>query len=145
MISFFFGRSNALEGYSHDSASSGYITAQSSPGAFNLPDDVPAHQGRIAMSNRHNLRLLDESKPSPISTLLLVKQAELGRIIKDIQSAVQPDKQAKFGGNDYWAEASYTKLNARLCNWHESLPSELRWSRWSSNLDELEPSLASLL
>ena len=88
------------------------------------------------MPNRHISRPFDEPKPYSISTLLLVKQAELGTIIKDIQSAVQ--------SND-WAETSYTKLNARLCTWHESLPSELRWSRWSSNLEELDPGLATLL
>lgn len=79
-----------------------------------------------------------------VSTLLLAKQAELGRIIQEIQSQVHFPCGRSRHGSEYWLQAVYIKLNARLWGWHDSLPGAMRWNRWSSNLDEVDPSLANL-
>ncbi len=79
-----------------------------------------------------------------VSTLLLTKQAELGQIIKEIQSQVHFPGRGARRGSEYWLQALYNKLNARLWSWHDSLPGAMRWNRWSSNLDEVDQSLANL-
>ncbi|KAK1961206.1 hypothetical protein LY78DRAFT_673452 [Colletotrichum sublineola] len=43
-----------------------------------------------------------------------------------------------------WNEVSLSKLNARLVACHEALPGEMRWKRWSTNKDVLQPSVACL-
>lgn len=87
---------------------------------------------------------IDDGATYPVTTLLMIKQAELGSIIKEIQLTMLSARKTRTPGNDHWVEALYTKMNARLCNWHNLLPSEMRWSRWSSNHEELDPSHATL-
>ncbi|OAG39036.1 hypothetical protein AYO21_06756 [Fonsecaea monophora] len=85
----------------------------------------------------------DDRDQSHASTLLLTKQAELGNIIKDIQLQVHCKRKLHLL-SEYCLQALYNKLNARLWSWYDSLPGDMRWSRWSSNLEEVEPSLANL-
>ncbi|KIW77093.1 hypothetical protein Z517_09539 [Fonsecaea pedrosoi CBS 271.37] len=85
----------------------------------------------------------DDRDQSRVSTLLLTKQAELGNIIKDIQLQVHCKRKLHLL-SEYCLQALYNKLNARLWSWYDSLPGDMRWSRWSSNLEEVEPSLANL-
>ncbi|KIX97485.1 uncharacterized protein Z520_06937 [Fonsecaea multimorphosa CBS 102226] len=85
----------------------------------------------------------DDPDQPDVPTLLLTKQAELGKIITDIQLQVHSKRKLRHL-SEYWHQALYNKLNSRLWSWHDSLPGDMRWSRWSSNLEEVEPSLANL-
>jgi hypothetical protein len=76
--------------------------------------------------------------------LLLVKQAELSNIINDVQTSILSSKRRILQRPDHWVVAVYNKLNAELWSWHDSLPGEMRWNKWSSNLEVVDPSLASL-
>jgi hypothetical protein len=77
-------------------------------------------------------------------TLLLQKQAQLGKVIEEIQCQSHFSPRKPLCQSASWMGVVYSKLNARLLGWYDSLPGELRWSRWSSNLDTLEPDLATL-
>lgn len=79
-----------------------------------------------------------------VTTLLLSKQGELGSIIRDIQIQVHCPSRKSSCGPGYWREALYHKLNASLWRWYDSLPGEMRWNRWSSNLEDVDPGLANL-
>jgi len=81
---------------------------------------------------------------SSVSTVLLVKQAELSNIIADMQRQILSTRRKVLHRPDHWYDALYNKLNAQLWRWHDSLPGELRWNRWSSNLEMVDPSLSPL-
>lgn len=79
----------------------------------------------------------------PVSTTSLVKQAELAQIVHEIQSQalISPRSQTAVGHS---LQAIYTKLNTKLSLWYDTLPGELRWSRWSSSLEDVDPGHADL-
>lgn len=77
-------------------------------------------------------------------TLLLVKEAELGRIITEAQSQIHLGGRSCAHSSGHWAQALYSKLNARLWSWHDSLPGEMRWNKWSPNTEDVDPALANL-
>ncbi|KIW25811.1 uncharacterized protein PV07_08954 [Cladophialophora immunda] len=93
--------------------------------------------------DQHRKSSFDDRDQSYVPTLLLIKQAELGNVIKDIQLQVHC-KRKLHHLSEYYLQALYNKLNARLWSWYDSLPGDMRWSRWSSNFEEVEPSVANL-
>ncbi|KAK5458234.1 hypothetical protein LTS15_004314 [Exophiala xenobiotica] len=120
------------------------------------PKNLDSHISHPAPMNASPLRtsISPVTPPRPIQlphgdsiaacTLLLQKQAQLGKVIEEIQCQSHFSTRKPLCQSASWIEAVYSKLNARLLGWYDSLPGELRWSRWSSNLDTLEPDLATL-
>ena len=90
------------------------------------------------------LQHLEDSERTPDSAVLITMQAELGRIIEDIQAQPLNSSHASRSAAGCWVDAVYRELNARLWNWHDSLPGEMRWNRWSCQKQDVDPSLALL-
>jgi hypothetical protein len=81
---------------------------------------------------------------SPDSAVFINMQAELGRIIEDIQTQALNSSHASRSAAGCWVDAVYREFNARLWKWHDSLPGEMRWNRWSARKNDVDPSLVSL-
>lgn len=81
--------------------------------------------------------------PSAIPTFSL-KQLELSKIIHNTQSFILSSRSTSTDGQNYGTEAQYTRINTRLNHWHNTLPSEMRWSKWCTNLEPVDQSLATL-
>lgn len=85
-----------------------------------------------------------ETSVNPISVSR--QQAELCNIINDM---LLPSQSAWRGSTPLvsvhrWTDVVISELNARLCGWHNNLPSDLRWNRWGSCFDTIDPSIAAL-
>ncbi|KIX10471.1 uncharacterized protein Z518_01554 [Rhinocladiella mackenziei CBS 650.93] len=144
MLSLFFGRSPMMDECEPHSHTTCPVSSVSSSAKVTGPDELLSFhlwERWVSQQSANNLEDLDVS---PVSTLLLTKQAELGSIIKEIQLRVHSANRKSHRGSEFWLEALYNKMNARLWSWHNSLPGEMRWSRWGSNLEEVNPSIATL-
>lgn len=140
----FFGRPTIWDDDLSEASQTSYMTPEPSPKAIHRTDDLVMERIRPQPSSRQPPSPFTKLDASSVTTFLLVKQAELGRIIKEIQLTMLSVWKMRITNKRAWVEAMYTKLNARLCNWHDLLPSGMRWSRWTSNCEELHPSLATL-
>ncbi|KAL6242762.1 hypothetical protein RBB50_010408 [Rhinocladiella similis] len=76
-------------------------------------------------------------------SLLLQKQAQLATIVGDFQNHTYFSRRRPPRRSEAVNGSVHNKLNARLLGWYNSLPSELRWSRWTSNIEILDPGLAT--
>ncbi|KAK2009305.1 hypothetical protein LZ32DRAFT_426089 [Colletotrichum eremochloae] len=93
----------------------------------------------------HDLGFLQTVQPAgPSLTSMFNQFVELGRIVHDMLSKTFAPRKMKDPLARRWNEVSLSKLNARLVAWHEALPGEMRWKRWSTNKDVLQPSVACL-
>lgn len=148
MFSLFFGRSSILEEDDFDTGDFENIAKDSA-------NIVPWAKADVISSEAMHASTLSEPKLpiygrprelqwSPVSTLLFVKQGQLSNIISAMQRQVLCSPRKFPYRSDYWYDALYNKLNAQLWSWHDSLPGELRWNKWSSNLQMGDPSLTSL-
>ncbi|KAK6956886.1 hypothetical protein Daesc_002168 [Daldinia eschscholtzii] len=43
-----------------------------------------------------------------------------------------------------WTTSVLQQLNARLISWHEALPMDMRWKKWFTNRDRLQPNVTVL-
>ncbi|KAL3428519.1 transcription factor [Phlyctema vagabunda] len=96
------------------------------------PVDIYLHTPK---SNSDDLTSIAMS-PAPFS--VIEKQYELARIIDDLMASTR----CKRAEHPSWQ--SVERLNVRLCAWHESLPTQLRWNRWTSSLDDIDLGVAGL-
>lgn len=144
MMCLFLGRPTTWDDDPFEPSTYCYMTPEPSPQTTNPVDERAAKPDLLRKSNRPHPRTIEGVDAWPVTTLLITKQAELGKIIKEVQLTMVSAQRMPTAGNDHWVEALYTKLNARLCNWHNLVPSEMRWSRWSSSFEELDPGLATL-
>lgn len=87
---------------------------------------------------------LPDSDSAGFGTLLLRKQAQLATIVGEMLCQTHLSTRRLSRHSQTSIGALYNKLNASLLGWHNSLPSELRWSRWTSNLVTLDPGLATM-
>ncbi|KDN70456.1 putative fungal specific transcription factor domain-containing protein [Colletotrichum sublineola] len=93
----------------------------------------------------HDLGFLQTVQPAgPSLTSMFNQFVELGRIVHDMLSKTFAPRKMKDPLARRWNEVSLSKLNARLVACHEALPGEMRWKRWSTNKDVLQPSVACL-
>ncbi|WDK11021.1 fungal specific transcription factor domain-containing protein [Colletotrichum graminicola] len=93
----------------------------------------------------HGLGFLQTGQPGgPRLTPWFNQMLELGRIVHDMLSKTFAPKKMKDPSARRWNELSLSKLNARLVAWHEALPSEMRWKKWTTNKDVLQPHVACL-
>lgn len=148
MFSLFFGRSSILEEDDFDTIdleSTANDSANIVPWA--MADLVRCNKMRASTLSEPQIPVYErpqEIQWSPVSTLLLVKQGQLSNIISAMQRQVLSSPRKSPYRSDHWYDALYNKLNAQLWSWHDSLPGELRWNKWSSNLQMVDPSLTSL-
>ncbi|TDZ41424.1 putative transcriptional regulatory protein [Colletotrichum trifolii] len=106
------------------------------------PQDSPIWENWLATHNLERLKDVDANGPS--LTLLFNQQIELGRIVDDMLSTTFAPRKRTDAHARKWTEVSLNKLNARLVAWHEALPSNMRWKKWFTNKDVLEPGVAIL-
>ncbi|KAL2878695.1 hypothetical protein SGCOL_005919 [Colletotrichum sp. CLE4] len=93
----------------------------------------------------HDLDFLKTMRPAgPKLTLLFNQQIELARIVHDMLSQTFAPKKMKDPAARRWNEVSLNKLNARLVAWHEALPTNMRWKKWFTNKDILQPNVSIL-
>ncbi|KAI1623221.1 fungal-specific transcription factor domain-containing protein [Exophiala viscosa] len=147
MFSLFFGRSPTLEEEDFDTDLDSVACGSGNP-SLTPESDLASSKGPYTSSWLNQTSSvaggLPEMDQSFVSTVLLVKQAELSNIIADMQRQILSTRRRLLYRPDHWYDALYNKLNARLWRWHDSLPGELRWNRWSSNLEMVDPSLSPL-
>ncbi|KAF9869953.1 transcription factor [Colletotrichum karsti] len=107
-----------------------------------LPHDPPVWENWLFS---HDLGFLKTVRPAgPKLTLLFNQQIELARIIHDMLSTTFAPKKKNDSHARRWTEVSLNKLNARLVAWHEALPTNMRWKKWFTNKDNLQPNVAIL-
>ena len=93
----------------------------------------------------HDMSFLKTIRPAgPKLTLLFNQQVELGRIIHDMLANVFAPKRKGAAKSKRWTTAALQQLNARLLSWHEALPADMRWKKWFTNRDRLQPNVAVL-
>ncbi|KAK1448045.1 fungal specific transcription factor domain-containing protein [Colletotrichum cuscutae] len=107
-----------------------------------LPHDPPIWENWLFS---HDLGFLKTMRPAgPKLTLLFNQQIELARIVHDMLSQTFVPKKMKDPAARRWNEVSLNKLNARLVAWHEALPTNMRWKKWFTNKDILQPNVSIL-
>ncbi|KAK1454993.1 fungal specific transcription factor domain-containing protein [Colletotrichum melonis] len=107
-----------------------------------LPHDPPIWENWLFS---HDLGFLKTMRPAgPKLTLLFNQQIELARIVHDMLSQTFAPKKMKDPAARRWNEVSLNKLNARLVAWHEALPTNMRWKKWFTNKDILQPNVSIL-
>ncbi|KAI1380513.1 hypothetical protein F4677DRAFT_261754 [Hypoxylon crocopeplum] len=107
-----------------------------------LPHDPPIWDNWLEI---HDMSFLKTVRPAgPKLALLFNQQVELGRIIHDMLSNVFAPKRKSALKSKRWTTAALQQLNARLLAWHEALPSDMRWKKWFTNKDRLQPNVAVL-
>ncbi|KAI0113096.1 fungal-specific transcription factor domain-containing protein [Daldinia grandis] len=107
-----------------------------------LPHDPPIWDDWL---QSHNMSSLKTVRPAgPKLTLLFNQQVDLGRIIHDILSNVFSPKGKGFTKSKRWTTTVLQQLNARLLSWHEALPADMRWKKWFTNRDRLQPNVTVL-
>ncbi|KIW91502.1 uncharacterized protein Z519_07468 [Cladophialophora bantiana CBS 173.52] len=98
----------------------------------------------MKMSNWSNSNDAEILEHRQMASMLIPNTAGLARIIEDIQAEVFNSDHISRHAAGCGVDALYHKFNARLWNWHDSLPGEMRWNRWSSKEEDADPSLALL-
>jgi hypothetical protein len=75
----------------------------------------------------------------PLFSPAALKHLELFKLTQDILDLTSgsPNISSTAG-------LSLTQLNSRLCGWHEDLPVELRWNKWGSSFEIIDPKVASM-
>ncbi|XXG95528.1 hypothetical protein Hte_001792 [Hypoxylon texense] len=107
-----------------------------------LPQDPPVWDNWLIS---HGMDFLKTIRPAgPKLALLFNQQVELGRIIHDMLSNVFAPKRKNATKSKRWTTAILQQLNARLLAWHEALPGDMRWKKWFTNKDRLQPNVTVL-
>lgn len=93
----------------------------------------------------HQINFLKPVASDAEETLLFNEQVKIARVIHDTLSSVFAPPQRKCDlKSDTWTLALLQQLNVGLISWYEGLPSEMRWKKWFTNKDNLNPGLAIL-
>ncbi|KIW17243.1 hypothetical protein PV08_04434 [Exophiala spinifera] len=108
------------------------------------PDDAIAYQISPQPAASQIASYSSDDDSTGFYSLLLQKQAQLATIAGDFQNHTYLSRRRRPSRRSEVANgAVHNKLNARLLGWYNSLPSELRWSRWTSNNEPLDPGVAT--
>ena len=94
----------------------------------------------------HGLSHLQDSEPSFDSSLLGFKGVELHEIINGLgfQRDLPKSCETAQYQSQHWVDVTVNELNAKLLRWHSTLPGELRWNRWGSSSEVVNPRVAAL-
>ncbi|KAJ0318095.1 hypothetical protein COL5a_010843 [Colletotrichum fioriniae] len=96
---------------------------------------------------------LGVSRPTSVQAWLCLAYFEVGLsnmskswlyTVHDMLSQTFAPKKMKDPAARRWNEVSLNKLNARLVAWHEALPTNMRWKKWFTNKDILQPNVSIL-
>ncbi|KAF6818769.1 transcription factor [Colletotrichum sojae] len=109
-----------------------------------LPNEPPIWDNWLSAHDLSSLKTMRPDGDGPGLTPVFNQEIELARIIHDMLSTTFAPKKQKDAKARRWTEISLNKLNARLVAWHEALPADMRWKKWWTNKDVLQPNVAIL-
>jgi hypothetical protein len=144
IISLFFGRQPMTSGREyHEIPAASSVSSSSSPCYSDLAAELNQDEQAYIPHSQQTFQG-GCSIESPVTLTFSTKELELSKIIHDIQSFVLLSSSTSANGPNHGREAHYTRMNTRLNLWQHTLPSEMRWSRWCTNLESIDQGLATL-